>query len=994
MRLQILLFSALLMASLQITQAQERCATVKYEELRHLKNPALEQSTEFENWLSKKLTQPKQKTLGAQRTTGATYTIPVVVHVIHNGEPIGTGTNISDAQIQSQINVLNKDFKRLNVDKTNTPAEFETVAGSIDIEFVLAKQDPFGAPTNGIQRVKGTQSVWTLNDNATFKALSYWPAENYYNIWVVNIPSYLGYAQFPVSNLTGLENSPDDRLTDGIIIHYTAFGSNFESLGSFNLLSDYDHGRTATHETGHFFGMRHIWGDDGTSCSGTDYVDDTPNQAGNYSGQCPTHSKPSCSTNDMFMNYMDYTDDGCMNVFTQGQIARMIVVLDNSPRRASLRNSIGDETPPALAFDLAIREIISPGTSTCGEGITPTIEIQNLGTTTATSGRLQLKVNGSIVETKDVVLTLATLQIAQVAFNPVSQLSGTAMYQAEVLLVNGVADQKASNNLLSISSNVPATGTIPITESFNSLPASWSRNNPDNNIQWALKSTSSNGNAMYVNCYDYENQGAVDRLITPILDLTNKPVAVLKFDRAYALYSASNPERLRVLISSVCDFNATPTEVFNKEGSELATAPQTTNQFSPTASQWVTETISLNQFVGNKIQIAFEVTNAWGNDIYLDNVVVSTDEFVDLALLSLESPGPVTCLINPAPVIRIKNLGSTTITSFKVQATVNNQAQAIQTISSISLPSGGELSVPLNAVTLNTTINSLTYRVSDPGGLPDANANNNSVSVKLISNNVAEAIPLREDFNEFYLDRWPVISQGNDALWIPFATNKLFSLDYSAYSNLSKGDESWVVSPVLDLSNTSKASLFFDVSYATQSQGNERLRVLYSEDCGQTYPNVLYDQSGSSLSTTSSNTSWIPSQDADWRREFISLSSLAGQDQIRIAFVATADNGNNLYIDDIEFFTDDDPFPISVNDLYSVYGVASDVKLTFNLPEKEMVNLKIYNMLGQLILENDLPETLNQTYSFDIRQQGTGIYIFKVQFDNKVGASKVFLTGN
>lgn len=994
MRIQIFLFSALLVVALQNTSAQERCATVKYEELRHLKNPALEQNIEFENWLNKKLTKPKQKTLGAQRTSGATYEIPVVVHVIHNGEPVGTGTNISDAQIQSQINVLNKDFKRLNLDASNTPAEFNTVAGSIDIEFILAKQDQFGAPTNGIQRVKGTQSVWTLSDNATFKALSYWPAEDYYNIWVVNIPSYLGYAQFPVSSLPGLENSPDDRLTDGVIIHYSAFGSNFEGLGTFTLITDYDHGRTATHETGHFLGLRHIWGDDGSSCSGTDYVDDTPNQAGDYSGQCPVYPKVSCSSNDMFMNYMDYTDDGCMNLYTQGQIARMIVVLDNSPRRASLRNSIGDEPPPALAFDIAIREIISPGTSSCGEGITPTIEIQNLGTNTATSARLQLKVNGAIVETKDVVVNLANLEITQVSFNPVSQVSGTATYETQVLLVNGVADQRPDNNLLSISSAVPTTASLPITEVFNSLPASWSRSNPDNSVQWASKSTSSNGNAMYVNCYDYENQGAVDRLITPIIDLTNKPVALLKFDRAYAVYSASNPERLRVLISTVCDFNNSPDEVFNKAGSDLATAPQTTSQFSPNASQWVTETITLNQFIGSKIQIAFEVTNGWGNDVYLDNVVVLSDEFVDLALLSVESPGPVTCIANPAPVIRVKNLGSTTITTFKVQSTINNQAQAIQTISGISLSPGNEGTVTLNTISLGTANNFISFTVSEPGGLPDANSNNNSISIKRISNNYTDVIPLRENFDEFYLDSWPVISQDNDALWAPFATNKLYSLAYSAYTNLSKGDESWVVSPVLDLSNTSKASLFFDVSYATQSQGNERLRILYSEDCGQTYPNVLYDQAGSSLSTTNTSLSWIPSQDSDWRREFIDLSSLAGQDQIRIAFVATANNGNNLYIDEIEFFTDDNPFPISIKDSYSVYGVASDVKLTFNLPEKQLVNLKIYTMLGQLILDNDLPETLNQTYSFDIRQQGTGIYIVRVQFGNQAGASKIFLTGN
>jgi hypothetical protein len=213
--------------------------------------------------LQEKLT---TKRFGNQRTEGtqSVYTIPVVVHVIHNGEAIGSGTNISNNQILSQINAMNKDFQRLNVDAANTPAEFLSVAGSFDLEFVLAKQDPFGAPTNGINRVQGTKTVWTINDNATFKALSYWPAEDYLNIWVINIPSYLGFAQFPVSSLPGLEDSPNDRLTDGVVIDYTAFGSNFEGLGTFNLDTKYNRGRTCTHEVGHFFGLKHIWGDDGS----------------------------------------------------------------------------------------------------------------------------------------------------------------------------------------------------------------------------------------------------------------------------------------------------------------------------------------------------------------------------------------------------------------------------------------------------------------------------------------------------------------------------------------------------------------------------------------------------------------------------------------------------------------------------------------------------------------------------------------------------------
>jgi hypothetical protein len=993
MRLQIVFISALLISALSITHAQERCGTVKYEELRQLKNPKLEKTQQFENWLSNKISQPKLQQQRTQGTQTATYVIPVVVHIIHNGEPIGTGLNLSDAQVQSQINVMNKDFQRMNNDATNTPTEFLPIAGSLDIEFVLAKQDPFGAATNGIQRVQGTKSVWTINDNATFKALSYWPAEDYYNIWVVNIPSFLGYAQSPVSSLPGLESSPDDRLTDGVIIHYTAFGSNFEGLGTFSLDSKYNRGRTATHETGHFFGLRHIWGDDGSACSGTDYVDDTPNQGGSYSGQCPSGVRTSCSSSDMYMNYMDYTDDACMNMYSQGQNARMIVVLENSPRRFSLLNSIGDEPPPPLSLDLALREIVIPGTTSCGGSVSSALEIQNLGTTTLTSARIQLKKNSVVVETKDFALNLPFEGITTVSFSPILQTSGSATYEFEVLLINNSTDQRATNNKLSISSAVPPSVTLPMSEIFNSIPSSWSRYNPDNNIAWELISTAGHGNTLYVNCYDYENEGAIDRLITPILDLTTAPVAFLKFDRAHAFYGSSNQERLRALVTTVCDFNSPSTEIFNLSGTALATAPQTTSNFVPTSSQWETVSLSLDQFIGNKIQIAFEVTNGWGNNVYLDNVVVSTDELIDLALLSVESPGPVTCVASPTPQVRLKNLGSVAITSFTIQATLNNQVQAAQTISNISLGASMENTFTLNALPLLTGNNTISFSISNPNGLPDANSLNNTLTIKRIVNDYSEGIPLRENFNENFSTRWSIVSQNNQPEWVSVATNKENSLGYIAFDNTNKGEESWLVSPVLDFTKTSKASLFFDVSYASQSRGNEKLRILYSEDCGQTYTNVLYDQSGSSLSSVTSSQYWTPASADDWQREFINLNSLTGKDQLRFAFVATNDNGNNLYIDNIEYFIDDNPFPVSLNDPYSVYGGGDELKLTFNLNDKQTTYLKIYTMQGQVLVDNVLPETLNQTYSFDLGIQGSGVYIVQVTFNEGIRATKVFLSG-
>jgi hypothetical protein len=286
--------------------AQQKCATVEYLQQKQNQNILRESEIQFEKQLAENITQHKNDLIN-KRTQSGPYKIPVVVHIIHNGEAEGTGRNLSDEQIISQIEVLNKDFNRLNTDATNTPAEFLSVAGSIEIEFVLAKQDPNGYCTTGINRIHGNRTSWSLSLENQFKALSYWPAEDYLNIWVISFSGYLGYAQFPVSSgLLGLEDADNNRLTDGVVIDYRAFG-----VGSTSPY--YNLGRTATREVGHFLGLRHIWGDD-DACNESDYVMDTPNQAAeNY--DCPSYPlADDCSTSVMFQNFMDYSDDVCLNI--------------------------------------------------------------------------------------------------------------------------------------------------------------------------------------------------------------------------------------------------------------------------------------------------------------------------------------------------------------------------------------------------------------------------------------------------------------------------------------------------------------------------------------------------------------------------------------------------------------------------------------------------------------------------------------------------------
>jgi len=266
------------------------------------------------------------------REVNGVVNIPVVVHVLYNNST----ENISDAQVLSQINVLNEDFRRTNLDADDT----WTQASDSEIEFCMATSDPQGNSTSGIVRTSTSVSAFGTNDQMKFSSsggVDAWPASDYLNIWVCDISGgILGYAQFPGGSAT----------TDGIVIDYQYFGTIGTASAPFDL------GRTATHEVGHWLNLRHIWGDG--SCSVDDFVSDTPtSNSANYG--CDVGSS-ACGSVDMVQNYMDYSDDACMNLFTVGQRNRMRALFESGGYRSSLLNS-----------------------SACGEVVAPTCDdnIQN-----------------------------------------------------------------------------------------------------------------------------------------------------------------------------------------------------------------------------------------------------------------------------------------------------------------------------------------------------------------------------------------------------------------------------------------------------------------------------------------------------------------------------------------------------------------------------------------------------------------------------------------
>ncbi len=439
-----------------------RCASSEYEMYLQKNDPKRATDAEFEAWIAPLL----QNAQANKSQNGGVITIPVVVHVIHNGQALGVGPNISDTQVKSQITVMNNDFRRM----ASTPG-FNTnpVGADTMIQFALAKVDPKGNPTDGIDRVNLCEDSWATEAiNGYVKPTTIWDPTKYMNMWSVNFadPTLLGYAQFPsTSGLPGLDVIGGAADTDGVVANFSTFGSSDYGT-NFPLSFPYDKGRTMTHEVGHFLGLRHIWGDT-TSCivdatdSNNDFCLDTPASAGpNSDCDVPIDSCPASPGSDMVQNYMDYTIDTCMNIFTVDQKNRITAVMNNSPRRVELKTSITDQAIPLFANDAELKGEKSCSQTSCGTPANVTVQymLYNRGTSALTSAVISYSVNGGASQT-----TTWTGNLTQDKYAMVSIPTGASQgsITAQITTVNGGADQRAGNNASTviIGNSVPVTST-------------------------------------------------------------------------------------------------------------------------------------------------------------------------------------------------------------------------------------------------------------------------------------------------------------------------------------------------------------------------------------------------------------------------------------------------------------------------------------------------------------------------------------------------------
>lgn len=566
-----------------------------------------------------------KKQFPIQQRLNAVVTIPVVVHIV-----MGDPSQVTDEQVQSQLDVLNADYAGENADSVNIPAAFKSVFGKGNIRFCLAQRNPNDNPTNGIIRLSSfTTSIPGDNDPIKYSSMGgsdAWNVNKYLNIWVCNMQNSndLGYSFMP--GLPGLASSDI-----GLVTAAHAFGTIGTAVAPFNK------GRTATHEIGHFFNLSHTWGSNNcvSSCSDSDFVDDTPNQDKCFYNT-PAFPQTDACTNTaagvMFMNFMDYVDDDAMCLFTEGQADRMETALSTFPDRVQLLSSNGCVPPVLYNNDVMAQRVAAPDNVNiyCNSNVVPGLIIKNLGALPLTNVLLNVSIDGQAPTVTALTLNLPSLQETTVLATALNIPAGYHSIKMYTTNPNGAADQRPENDTASSVFSVIGTAGNAVLQGFESAgfpPQGWGiSNNSDitgyNPVRVTNAGHSGTASVKFDN-YQYQLFGKYSMLVSPQVSVPLTADSVkIAFWRAAAQYSRSKSDTLEILFSPDC--GQTFTSVYKKGGADLKTRPDfLSDDFIPTAGEWVADTADITSLVRGKydnIIVQFRNINGYGNNVYLDDI--------------------------------------------------------------------------------------------------------------------------------------------------------------------------------------------------------------------------------------------------------------------------------------------------------------------------------------------------------------------------------------
>ncbi len=955
----------------------------------------------------------------------STVTIPVVVHIV-----LPDPTIVTDADVAWQISKMNTDFAGLNADSV-LAGPFASLFGHSGIQFCLAQQDPNGNPTNGIDRVNSsiTFTRFSVDDikSTTTCGANSWDATRYFNIWVgTSTDGTLGIATFPDAGIAELQ---------GIAIMYKSFGNNPAYVYSaFNL------GRTAVHETGHYFFARHIWGDgvcspDFPTVSGLpDFIDDTPPQSGPTSG-CPSGTTATgCSgasnpPGRMYQNYMDYTNDACYCMFTLNQVARMEAALDIF--RASLKTSNAC-TPATLATnDAALAAILKPFAGNCSTApdnsfctpfFAPSVRLKNTGSATLTSVVINAQVDNLAPVSTNWNGSLVSQASTQANLNPVTAGVGLHTIKIYVTNPNNTTDQKNSNDTLYSTFTISAQITGPVTEDFESPgfpPANWRIINPGNDTTWALTTAAAQSGlaSAFLNCFNYSTHLQKDYLLAPPLTTANADSIILSFNYAYQRYDNTPgfSDSLAVVVSLDC--GSTFTEVWKKGGDSLASVPGfITSPFMPDANGWATAHIDLKSLTGPfpNMVVGFESINNFGQNLYIDNInlKVYTPFSLDASISGITEPLSRVCTRSIRPAITLTNNGTDTLKSATIVYIFDNTiidsvkwTGQLATSQNASVQSNNNFTIPAGA---NHTF--MAY-VKNPNGSADINTKNDSAKVSLLVSD-PQPTPIVENFNggTFPPAGWSVSSSGSAYTWektIHTSTEKVASAEIRDYRFNSGGKHDDLYSPLAQPGNFDSVAIRFDVSYAIGKFAGsglvplDTLEVLLTTDCGKTFTSV-YKKGGVDLQTTGNpnvpnnypagdTTGYVPNTRSQWRTEYINVTqSISANTQFQVVFRNTSNNGNNVLLDNVNIYSVVLPQRLKEKGYLIAPNPFGDNFVVRHLvPPANLKAILVFNATGQLAYNQQFNGNAGTTQRVDVPGSKSGIYFVKLIYTDKIVTEKI-----
>jgi hypothetical protein len=718
---------------------------------------------------------------------------------------------------------------------------------------------------------------------------------------------------------------------------------------------------------------------------------------------------------------MDYTNDGCYSMFTIGQVERMHYVLENF--RAGYLTTQGHIPIAAPALDASAYESVNPGgseASGCAFGkvypstlsctsssMEPKFRIRNNGTNLLTSIIAGYQLNNGTAITKNVALNLAPGESTVVTFAAISAPAGNNEFKFFTNSPNGAADGLTANDTIIAYLNV-LSPTFPfVKEDFENQfpPLGWSVSNPDNEITWQRSSPGKNSSySAFMNNYDYETIGETDDLRTPTLILQNVESMIVSFDLAHKSFGIGSEDTLSILASTDC--GNTYTTIYKKWGAALSTSGTSADYFNnPSNDDWRRESITVNSSLlsNNSLLFAFRNTTKWGNNIFIDNVQIDPLFKRDIELISINKPGNIICENNLAPSIVIRNKGTETITGFKLSYKIDNGSIQTSIINNVNLTSSSIATIPLPSSIINNTgnhkIEVYAWDLVSMGGIGDMLTLNDTLRKEFtFAGSVKDSI--NEDFEkvQFLPPNWSRVNKDGGITWI--RSNIGRKSNGSAYINNynyeSFGEQDELYTPILKFDRSDSLVLSFDLSAAVYSLPTTKtipldtLEILVTKDCGNTFTSV-YKKWGDQLQTLNQpnegfEDEFFPTQDKQWRKERIDLSSFAEAGSILVSFRNTTNWENNIFLDNINIVAKNVPQTLRDRG-YLVTSTANPDK--FNIwhyeQPKNLQYISVHTASGQMIWQKAFNGEADKIITVDLSGKPAGVYIISFGYTGNKG---------